>query len=125
MLRQLLITQSTMSVNALLGHLAEFGLIAAKGISRVSEPIELAGKDATLPTAARKARPLALSALFALRGAEPNLGIGINISLSENNGGGPPQWRPSSGQAQTCGLLWPCLRLPASRVWPLLVVLLS
>jgi transposase len=47
--RELLIKQRTMSVNALRGHLAEFGLIAAKGIGRVSQLLELANADAALP----------------------------------------------------------------------------
>ncbi len=38
--RELLIKQRTMSVNALRGHLAEFGVIAAKGISHVEELLE-------------------------------------------------------------------------------------
>ena len=41
-----------MSVNALRGHLAEFGIVAAKGIGRVDELIEKAENDATLPAAA-------------------------------------------------------------------------
>jgi transposase len=40
--RELLIKQRTMSVNALRGHLAEFGVIAAKGISHVEELVERA-----------------------------------------------------------------------------------
>jgi transposase len=40
--RELLVKQRTMSVNALRGHLAEFGLVVAKGISRVGELLELA-----------------------------------------------------------------------------------
>ena len=38
--RELLIKQRTMSVNALRGHLAEFGVIAAKGIGHVEELVE-------------------------------------------------------------------------------------
>ncbi len=53
--RELLIKQQTMSVNALRGHLAEFGLIAAKGIGRVDELLELAEGDKTLPNAAKAA----------------------------------------------------------------------
>jgi transposase len=47
--RELLIKPRTMSVNALRGHLAEFGLIAPKGIGRVSQLLELANADAALP----------------------------------------------------------------------------
>jgi transposase len=53
--RELLIKQRTMSVNALRSHLAEFGIIAAKGIGRVDELVELAEKDVTLPDVARGA----------------------------------------------------------------------
>jgi transposase len=51
--RELLVKQRTMSVNALRGHLAEFGVVA-KGISHVDELLELAGKDASLPEEARE-----------------------------------------------------------------------
>ena len=43
----------TMNINALRGHLSEFGTIAAKGIGRVDELLELAENDATLPKAAK------------------------------------------------------------------------
>lgn len=46
--RELLIKQRTMSVNALRGHLAEFGVIAAKGIGHVEELVERAA-TADLP----------------------------------------------------------------------------
>src|SRR5450631_1899558 len=52
--RDLLIKQRTMGVNALRGHLAEFGIIAAKGIGRVEELVERAA-DASLPEMARVA----------------------------------------------------------------------
>src|SRR5262249_13632739 len=41
----------TMSVNAVRSHLAEFGIVVAKGIGRVEELLELAEADATLPNA--------------------------------------------------------------------------
>jgi len=53
--RGLLIKQRTMSVNALRGHLAEFGLVAAKGIGRVDELIAKAETGATLPDIAKAA----------------------------------------------------------------------
>ena len=43
-----------MSVNALRGHLAEFGLVVAKGIERVDELLDLANNDASLPEEAGK-----------------------------------------------------------------------
>ncbi len=53
--RELLVKQRTMSVNALRSHLAECGIIVAKGVGRVDELLELADKDARLPDAARAA----------------------------------------------------------------------
>jgi transposase len=44
-----------MSVNALRGHLAEFGIIVAKGIGRVDELLALAQSDAELPQIAKSA----------------------------------------------------------------------
>ena len=52
--RDLLVKQRTMGVNALRGHLQEFGLIAAKGIHRVAELIALARADAGLPEEAKQ-----------------------------------------------------------------------
>lgn len=51
--REMLVKQRTMSVNALRGHLAEFGLVAARGIGRVDELLALAQADASLPQLAR------------------------------------------------------------------------
>jgi len=51
--RDLLVKQRTMTVNALRSQLAEFGIVAAKGIGRVDELLELADKDMTLPNATR------------------------------------------------------------------------
>ena len=53
--RELLVKQRTMSVNALRGHLAEFGLVVAKGIGRVDELLALAQADARLPQIAKAA----------------------------------------------------------------------
>jgi transposase len=51
--RELLVKQRTMSVNALRGHLAEFGIVAARGIGRVDELLALAQADAALPPIAK------------------------------------------------------------------------
>ena len=56
--RDLLVKQRTMSVNALRGHLQEFGLIAAKGIHRVQELVALALADEGLPEEAKQAAAL-------------------------------------------------------------------
>ena len=52
--RELLVKQRTMSVNALRGHLSEFGIVVAKGIGRVDELLDLAESDATLPRSPRR-----------------------------------------------------------------------
>jgi transposase len=53
--RALLVTQRTMTVNALRAHLAEFGVIAGTGIGRIEDLIALvvAGADPRLPAEAR------------------------------------------------------------------------
>lgn len=56
--RELLIEQHTMSVNALRGHLAEFGLIVAKGVEHVDELRALADEEGRLPPAAKAAARL-------------------------------------------------------------------
>ena len=53
--RDLLVKQRTMIVNALRGHLSEFGLIAAKGIHRVHELLALALGEEGLPEETRQA----------------------------------------------------------------------
>ena len=66
--RDLLIRQRTMGVNALRGHLAEFGIIAAKGIGRVEELVERA-TDASLPEMAKAALGVLVGQLDALDAA--------------------------------------------------------
>lgn len=51
--RELLVKQRTMNVNALRGHLSEFGLVAAKGLDRVDALVGQALEDADLPEPAR------------------------------------------------------------------------
>jgi transposase len=53
--RDLLVKQRTMGVNALRGHLQEFGLIAPKGIHRLDELLILARAEGALPEEAREA----------------------------------------------------------------------
>jgi transposase len=60
--RELLVKQRTMLINAVRGHLAEFGIVAAQGPARMGELLRLIGDDADnrLPAVARQAlRPLA------------------------------------------------------------------
>ncbi len=53
--RELLVMQRTLSVNALRGHLSDFGIVAAQWIGRGNELVELAESNAALPGAARRA----------------------------------------------------------------------
>ncbi len=55
--RQMLVQQRTRTVNALRGHLAEFGIIAAKGMGKVADLITILrdNDDRRLPSAAREA----------------------------------------------------------------------
>ena len=66
--RELLIKQRTMSVNALRGHLAEFGVIAAKGISHVEELLERAAA-ADLPAMVQATLGVLLAQLRSLDAA--------------------------------------------------------
>ena len=66
---RVLIKQRTMSVNALRGHLAEFGLVVAKGIGRVDELLELASADGSLPETAKEAVKLMALHLEGLDGS--------------------------------------------------------
>ena len=66
--RELLIKQRTMSVNALRGHLAEFGVIAAKGIGHVEELIERAAA-ADLPAMVQATLGVLLAQLRSLDAA--------------------------------------------------------
>jgi transposase len=52
--RETLVGQRTQLVNALRGHAAEFGVIAAKGISRVASLLEAIEADTTIPLGARE-----------------------------------------------------------------------
>ena len=64
--RELLIKQRTMSVNALRGHLAEFGLIEAQGPSHVRRLLAGMRTDLTVPELARETLDLLATALEAV-----------------------------------------------------------
>jgi transposase len=53
--REMFVKQRTMSVNALRSHLAEFGIVVARGIGRVDELLALAQSDPALPQVAKSA----------------------------------------------------------------------
>jgi transposase len=53
--RDLLVRQRTAAVNALRGHLAEFGITAAKGTAKARELMSLVGMDERVPAIARDA----------------------------------------------------------------------
>src|SRR5271166_6317848 len=52
--RETLVGQRTQLVNALRGHAAEFGVIAAKGISRIASLLEAIEAETTIPLEARE-----------------------------------------------------------------------
>jgi len=56
--RELLVKQRAMSVNARRSHLAEFGLVVAKGVGRIDALSEPAENDASPPQEAREAADL-------------------------------------------------------------------
>jgi transposase len=67
--RESLTKQRTMNVNALRGHLSEFGLVAAKGIDHVGALVEEALGDAALPEAAKACVKLYCAQIAALDAA--------------------------------------------------------
>ncbi len=64
--RDLLIKQRTMAINAIRGHAAEFGLVAAKGPVKVAELLQQAHAEAGVPALAREMLGLLSSQLDAL-----------------------------------------------------------
>ena len=82
--RELLVKQRTMSVNALRGHLSEFGIVAAKGIGRVDELLDLAESDATLPAAAKAGVKVLAQALEGLDKAIDDLENEITSAHAQN-----------------------------------------
>jgi len=52
--RELLVRQRTQLVNAVRGHAAEFGIVAAKGTSRLPAPLEAVAAQAAVPGAAKE-----------------------------------------------------------------------
>jgi len=66
--RDLLVRQRTMLVNALRGHLAEFGIVAPRGIHKVEELIGVIGNatDGRIPSSARSALGVLATELAAL-----------------------------------------------------------
>jgi transposase len=51
--REMLVAQRTQAINALRGHAAEFGVVAAKGIVNVSPLLEKLAADSTIPATAK------------------------------------------------------------------------
>jgi len=66
--RDLLVRQRTMLVNALRGHLAEFGIVAERGIHKVEELTAVIGDEADerIPASARSALRVLAAALAAI-----------------------------------------------------------
>lgn len=82
--RELLIKQQTMCVNALRGHLAEFGIIVARGIGRISELVEMVSGESTLPAAAKLALQSFVDNLATINLSLTNLDCAIAKSHAEN-----------------------------------------
>jgi transposase len=90
-MRALLIRQRTMLVNALRGHLAEFGIIVAQGINRVRELIKLMtddSADAVLPPLARRALAPLVDQLFDLQPRIRALAAWLGLTPRPNSSGG-------------------------------------
>jgi transposase len=68
--RELLVRQRTMLINALRGHCAEFGIIAAQGLSRAGELIKLIedAADSRLPDLARQVLQCLTSQIRSIQG---------------------------------------------------------
>jgi transposase len=65
--RDLLVKQRTMLINALRGHAAEFGVVAAKGVGKVGELLQrLAAEDAEVPAPALEMLRLLASQIAAI-----------------------------------------------------------
>ncbi|TIS85960.1 MAG: IS110 family transposase, partial [Mesorhizobium sp.] len=65
--RDLVVRQRTQIINAIRGHLAEFGLVAAQGLFHVAKLIaEIEDKDSTIPEAARPILSLLVEQLRSL-----------------------------------------------------------
>lgn len=82
--RELLVKQRTMAVNALRGHLSEFGLVAAKGVHRVKDLLALAEADERLPEAARAATAILAVEIHALDARIDDLEAKIDKASGKN-----------------------------------------
>ena len=82
--RELLIKQRTMSVNALRGHMAEFGGVVAKGIEKVDQLLALAREDASVPELTKQAVELSASRLKDLDDAIAATEAAIDAASAKN-----------------------------------------
>lgn len=82
--REQFVKQRTMNINALRGHLAEFGIIAAKGAWRVEELFEKALNDAFLPAPAKLAAKQIMVQFKALDQSIDALGQEIASHCAQN-----------------------------------------
>jgi transposase len=84
--RELLVAQRTMIVNAVRGHLSEFGVIAAKGIGRVADLIEKAEADTTLPITAKAGSRVLARQLAGIEKSIAERAAGITAAHQQNPG---------------------------------------
>ena len=86
--RDLLVRRRTMLANALRGHLAEFGIVAPRGIQKIDELAAVVADetDGRIPTSARKALRILVAELAALdlriTGSRPRSSLGQRRTLS-------------------------------------------
>jgi hypothetical protein len=108
------IKQKPLSGNALRGHLAKFGLVAAKGIDRVDAPIAKAATGAPLPDIAKAALQAAENRRQRIRPAcvrvRARFSAWLGATPRQNARGGKILWRLSAHQ----GHLMPFAQEPGS-----------
>lgn len=77
--REMLVSQRTQAINALRGHAAEFGVVAAKGVVKVAALLSVLATDHAIPATAR--------AMFAQMGERAREG-GAHIETLDHARGG-------------------------------------
>ena len=103
--RDLLVKQRTMLINAIRGHAAEFGVIGAKGPPKIADLLQRIGEDTTLPALAREMVVSLAGQLAALevrlKDLEAKLMVRYKTDAKEPVAGDNPGHRPDR-RAQLC-----------------------
>jgi transposase len=82
--RDLLVKQRTMCVNALRGHLSEFGIIAAKGLERIKDLLEIVKTSDDLPGAAKASLTTLFDQISGINESVHKLEQQIRVASQEN-----------------------------------------